>query len=177
MELENLFDHAVQHRNEHDCSAYPYENYQRLIDVVNKYGAEKILEVGTGMGFTSTAMALQNEKIHVDTIEKDAEHLKIAQNFIKSNGVEDRVNVIEGVAETVLAELPSGYDLIFFDGFQIHYEFLAHYERLLKAGGILFLANNHLQSKTSTQFFEELQHFGKWKTLDQFADTTISQKL
>jgi hypothetical protein len=48
---------------------------------------------------------------------------------------------------------------------------------LLKKDGILFLANNHLKSKTSDQFFEELEHSGDWEILERFEDTTIAKKI
>ena len=177
MDLKKLFEYAVAHRNEHDCSAYPYEDYERLVEAVNKFGAKKILEIGTGMGFTAAAMALQNPSIKIDTLEKDPEHATLAKQFLEGQGAGKQVKVINGVAEEVLSTFQSGYDLIFFDGYQIHYEFLPHYLRLLKPGGILFLANNHLQSKTSEQFFSKLNRSSDWKILEQFADTTVAERL
>lgn len=175
--MTNLFIKAVEHRTEHDCSAYPYEEYEKLIEYVKKYSPKKILEVGTGMGFTAIIMAQASPESHIDTIEKDPEHCAVAKQLAESNNVSDRVNVINDQAEDEFEKLdPESYDFIFFDGYQIHYQFLPHYERLLKSEGVLFLANNHLKSRTSDKFFEELNNSGKWKQLDGFADTTIVLK-
>lgn len=181
MNYESLFNQAVQHRSDHDCSAYPYEEYKKLVEVVQQYKPQSILEIGTGMGFTAAVMALSSPQAHIDTIEKDGKHVEVAKKFLRntlSDAVfEKQINIVNDSAETALINLNSGYDLIFFDGYQIHYEFLPHYERLLKPEGILFLANNHLKSKTSDKFFEELEHSGKWVILEKFADTTIAQKI
>lgn len=175
--MNNLFIIAVEHRTEHDCSAYPYEEYEKLVEYIKKYSPKKILEVGTGMGFTAVLMAQTISEAHIDTIEKDAEHCAVATTLGEQNGVAERVNVINGMAEEELAKLiPDNYDFVFFDGYQIHYEFLPHYEILLKNGGVLFLANNHLKSKTSDQFFEELNNSGKWKVIENFADTAVVLK-
>lgn len=172
--LEQLYKQAVDHRNTHDCSAYPYEDYQKLFDITAKYQPKKILEVGTGIGFTAAVMALASPEAYIETIEKDQAHSKDAEKFIHEQNLSDRIIVRNEIAELSLPELGPGYDLIFFDGYQIHYEFLPHYERLLKSGGILVLGNNHLTSKTSDKFFEELKHSGKWNILEKFADTTIA---
>jgi predicted O-methyltransferase YrrM len=121
-------------------------------------------------------MALASPEAYIETIEKDQTHSKDAEKFIHEQNLSDRIIVRNEIAELLLPELEPGYDLIFFDGYQIHYEFLPHYERLLKPGGVLILGNNHLTSKTSDKFFEELEHSGKWDILEKFADTMITIK-
>ena len=176
MDTELLLNQAVTHRIEHQCSAHPYEHASKLAETVAQYSAQNILEIGTGMGYTAAVMAKVNPKIHVDTIEKDNEHIEIAKQFWAKNGVETQIKPIIAQAESELENIHEIYDFIFFDGYQIHYEFLPHYRRLLKPKGILFLANNHLKSKTSDQFFEELTTSGEWGILEKFEDTTIAQK-
>lgn len=172
--LEDLYKRAVEHRNSHDCSAYPYEDYQKLFDLVKNIQPDKILEIGTGIGFTAVVMALASPLAKIETIEKDQTHCNDAVKFISDNNLSDRIILRNEIAELLLPELDESYDLIFFDGYQIHYEFLPHYERLLKTGGVLILGNNHLSSKTSDKFFAELEQSGKWEIEDKFADTTIA---
>ena len=173
MKIDNLYKIALEHRSEHNCSAPPYENGIKLIDAVIEYKPNRILEIGTGIGYTTVIMALAAPTAHIDTLEKDPEHAQIADDFIRKQNVQNQIQIINQSAEDFFEQTNKHYDFIFFDGFQIHLQFLAHYERLLKPGGILFLANNHLKSRTSEQFFQGLQDETKWKILDQFADTTI----
>lgn len=177
MNFEQLFQQALVHRSEHNCSAYPYENGENLASYVSKYKPNHILEIGTGIGYTTAIIALAAPHADILTLEKDSEHAQAAKIFLDHNKVGDRVKIINESAEEYLQTLNAVYDYIFFDGYQIHYEFLPHYERLLKPGGILFLANNHLKSKTSAQFFEELQDETKWKILERFAETTVAQRI
>ncbi len=171
--LKKLFDLAVDHRNQHDCSAYPYEDYIKLFEIVEKSKPAKILEIGTGMGFTAVIMQLANPESLVETIEKDQSHCDTAKKFIYDQGLSGRIIVQNEIAELLLPELNPFYDLIFFDGYQIHYEFLPHYLRLLRKGGILVLGNNHLTSKTSDKFFEEIDNITNWEIVDKFNDTIV----
>lgn len=176
MNLEKLYRQALSHREIHDCGASPYESYQKLYDLVLEYKPNNILEIGTGIGFSSVIMSLAAAKAHIDSIEKDPEHYQISKDFVESAGLNQKILLHNVVAEDFLPTLTTTYDLIFFDGFQIHYEFLPQYERLLKAGGVLILGNNHLASRTSTQFFHEFVKSEKWKILEQFADTTVAKR-
>lgn len=177
LDIEKLFKSAEKHITEHECSAHPYKHAQQLVDYILEYKPKKVLEIGAGIGFTSVAMALALPSLRIDTLEKDLAHAKIAKKYFKDKKVDSRISLINDFAETVLPMMQGQYDFIFFDGFQIHYEFLPQYKRLLKRGGVLFLANNHLKSKTSDQFFTELANTNTWKVLDKFDDTTIVQKV
>ena len=176
-ELELLYAVATEHVSEHGCSAHPYKEAGKLFDIVAENKPHRILEIGTGMGFTALIMSLAAPDALIQTIEKDAEHANIARKYFEQHNVDDRIVVIDAVAEELLPELTPQFDLIFFDGYQIHFEFLPHYERLLLPGGLLVAANNHLTSKTSDAFFAGLQDKTVWEVLETFEDTTIAKKL
>ncbi len=177
MNSQQLFERAILHQKEHHCSAHPYENYEKLFSIVTKQQPKRILEIGTGIGFTAVVMAMASELALVDSLEKDPEHFQQALQFIAEHGFSERITLHNEIAEEFLPKLTESYDLIFFDGYQIHAEFMPQYLRLLKVGGILVLGNNHLTSKTSDQFFIELANGAQWQILEKFADTTIARKL
>lgn len=177
MDLNNIFDLANEHRTEHNCSAYPYENFFKLFDLVAQCKPKNILEIGTGIGFSAVVMAFAEPSANIDTIEKDAQHALLARQLIEKLQLHFRIKVYHDIAEILLPELQNQYDFIFFDGFQIHYEFLPQYERLLKLDGILVLANTHLNSKTSEQFFEQLRSPSSWQLLERFDDTMVLRKI
>lgn len=177
---KKLYEIALNHRKEHNCSAYPYEQYLKFQEIVSRVNPNAVLEIGTGVGFTSILMASVAPKAIIETVEKDQDHVQIARDLIKSEGFEDRITVTNAIAEIYLPDLVAQtklYDLIFFDGYQIHYEFLPSYEKLLKPGGILILANTQLTSKTSDKFFDDLQHDGNWEISDQFNDTIVAHRI
>lgn len=178
MNIETLFQKAINHRHDHGCSAPPYEEAGKLIEYVQKYQPSNILEIGTGIGYTAAVMSLTAPSAHITTVEKDPEHARIAEQYLKDAQASTKnINIVVEPAEQFLQTLKNNFDLIFFDGYQIHYELLPQYERLLNSGGILFLANNHLKSRTSDQFFNELFNYSVWKILEQFSDTTVAQKI
>lgn len=177
MNIEKLYQQAVEHQQSHDCSAHPYENGEKLIEAIQKYQPREILEIGTGIGYTASIMAQAAPQSHITTLEKDQDHFNTAKAFIDKNGLSAQVTVLNEQAELWLPQTQKQFDFIFFDGFQIHYEFMRQYERILKPKGILFLGNNHLKSRTSDMFFEELNDPTSWKILEQFAETTVSEKI
>ncbi len=183
MNFDSLFRRAVDHRVEHDCSAYPYESYNSLFEIVTTQNPKRILEIGTGIGFTACVMSAAAPNAEIISLDKDAEHAHTSKSFILSASKTipeinpARIEIINQIAEQYLPAEQSQYNLIFFDGYQIHYEFLPQYERLLKSGGILVLGNTHLSSKTSDQFFDELNNSTKWQIMDRFAETIVVQKL
>lgn len=83
----------------------------RLID------ARRVLEVGTYLGLSATAFALAlPDDGTVDTVEIDAEHADIAEEWFRRHGVEAKVTVHRGPALDVVPGLTGPYDLCFLDG-------------------------------------------------------------
>ncbi len=176
-EIALLFEKAKQHLIEHACSAHPYQYFQQLYDMVEDKQPGSILEIGTGCGFTAAVMALAAPPARITTIDKDAEHIVVAKKLFIEKGVFERVQAVEAIGEQYLPASQDQFDLIFFDGYGIHYEFLPQYRRLLTKSGLAIIANNQLTTKTSDQFFAELQDTKKWHILKQFGDTTVAQKV
>ncbi len=175
--FEDLFVQARAHVAEHNCSAHPYQSYNKLVNYCRKYKPQNILEIGTGTGFITTLLLQTCPEAEIISIEKNEEHWKSSQKFISKYTENSNYTILFEVAEEVLGDLPEdSFDFIFFDGFQIHYEFLPHYQRLLKHGGILFCGNNHLTSRTSDQFFEELNNSPTWEVIEKFEETTVAIK-
>ena len=177
MNLNQHYQFAKTHQQQHNCSAHLYQEYERLFKIAHEHQPKRILEIGAGIGFTAVVMAQASKVAQIDSIEKDPVHAQTAQKFLTDQNLSSRITIHNQVAEEFLPTLQQSYDLIFFDGYQIHQEFMAQYLRLLKSGGILVLGNNHLTSKTSDQFFVELDDQDNWQILDKFADTIVAQRM
>lgn len=107
---------------------------------------EKILEVGTAVGYSSILMAsCMPPNCHITTIEKYDKRIPIAkENFIRAN-VSDKITLIEGDAIDVMKNLNDSYDIIFMDAAKGQYiNFLDDVMRLLAPGGLL-ISDNVLQ--------------------------------
>lgn len=177
LEIAALYMEALNHMDVHHCSAKPYEYGQRLYDLAVEEKSKSILEIGTGIGYTTVLLATARPGARIQTIERNREHVEAATKFFAHHLENNTIKIIEGIAEEILPKLSGPYDFIFFDGFGIHYEFLPQYQRLLLPGGLAVIANNHLKSKTSDKFFHELHHSSAWKIIEQYGDTTVARKL
>lgn len=107
---------------------------------------ERVLEVGTAVGFSAILMsAYIPENGYITTIEKYEKRIPIARENFRRAGLEERIRLIEGDAMEVMRSLEGPYDLIFMDaakGQYIHY--LPEALRLLTPGGVL-ISDNVLQ--------------------------------
>lgn len=174
--LENIFEQSLSHRKEHECGGYPYEHADMLSLLIKLTNSKSILEFGTALGYTSAVMASTQKDVHIDTLDQDEDHLKIAKKNWEELGLSSQITSYLGKAEASLPGLPGPYDLIFFDGHTPSMKFLTQFERLLKKGGLLVTANMFLRDKTGGKYMRALQRHKKWQ-VGVFADTAIALKL
>lgn len=106
-------------------------------------GARRILELGTAIGYSGTwwARALPPDGELV-TVEMDPETAKLADANLTKTGVRDRVTILVGPAQEVLADIDGPFDLIFVDIHKEGYpEVLEPCIRRLRVGGLLVTDN------------------------------------
>ena len=107
---------------------------------------EKILEVGTAIGFSTLLMCEYNPAAcHITTIENYPVRIPIARENFKKAGREEQITLLEGDATEILKELNDSYDFIFMDAAKGQYiHFLPDILRLMKKGSVL-ISDNVLQ--------------------------------
>lgn len=107
---------------------------------------EKILEVGTAIGFSALLMSEYGPKgCKITTIEKYEKRIPIALENFKRAGKEKDITLLTGDAAEILQSLTGTYDFIFMDAAKGQYiNFLPDILRLLRKGGLL-LSDNVLQ--------------------------------
>ncbi len=107
---------------------------------------ERILEVGTAVGYSSILMSENMPRnCTITTIENYDKRIPVAKNNFKRAGKEDVINLIEGDALEVLKTLDGPYDFIFMDAAKGQYiNYLPDIKRVLRKGGLL-ISDNILQ--------------------------------
>ena len=107
---------------------------------------QKILEVGTAVGYSSILMSENMpEKCTITTIENYDKRIPVARNNFKRAGKENVITLIEGDALEVLKTLEGPYDFIFMDAAKGQYiNYLPDIKRVLRKGGLL-ISDNILQ--------------------------------
>ncbi len=110
---------------------------------------ERILEVGTAVGYSALLMArVMPGNAHITTIEKFEKRIPAARKNFKRAGMEETITLLEGDAGEILAGLSGVFDFIFMDAAKGQYiHWLPDVIRLLAPGGLL-MSDNVLQDGT-----------------------------
>src|SRR5580765_5991598 len=106
-------------------------------------GATRILEIGTAIGYSGIwlAGALPKNGMLL-TMEMDQARAATARDNFARSGLNDRVNVIVGDAQRMLAKVAGPFDLIFQDGDKkLYVPLLDRLVELLRPGGLLVTDN------------------------------------
>jgi predicted O-methyltransferase YrrM len=105
--------------------------------------ARRILEIGTAIGYSGIwlAGALPPDGMLM-TLEQDPERVRIARANFERAGLADRVSVIAGDAQRMIAKVAGPFDLIFQDSSkQLYLPLLERTIELLRPGGLLVTDN------------------------------------
>lgn len=107
---------------------------------------QRILEVGTAVGFSALLMCEYNPvPCQMVTIENYEKRIPIARENFKKAGREEQIQLLVGDAADILKTLEGPFDFIFMDAAKGQYlHFLPEVLRLLRQGGIL-VSDNVLQ--------------------------------
>ena len=111
---------------------------------------ERILEVGTAVGYSALLMArVMPGNAHITTIEKFEKRIPAARKNFKRAGMEETITLLEGDAGEIIQNLPkAAYRFIFMDAAKGQYlHWLPRILELLAPGGIL-VSDNVLQDGT-----------------------------
>jgi predicted O-methyltransferase YrrM len=135
--------HAHRERHGRNCDVYPSGSGPLLGVLAAAANARRVLELGSGLGYSTLWLAFgAGPGADVETIDEDAEHIRLARENFEQAGLAERITVHEGRGRDVLPALTGPYDLVFADSDPAEYELdLEHFVRLVRPGGLLVSAN------------------------------------
>ncbi|WP_459193202.1 O-methyltransferase [Halosimplex sp. J119] len=108
--------------------------------LVEATGADRALEIGTAIGYTTVQIARAGAD--VVSLERDPDRIEVAEQFVAEAGVEGSVSIERGDATDLLPELDGEFDLAFIDAKKDEYEtYLEHVVPLLRPNGVLVVDN------------------------------------
>ena len=155
-----------QHLRRHGCGAYTFEDGPALAALSGWKQPQRVLELGTGLGYTACCLAQGCAVARVDTIEGDAEHVALAREQITKHALAHRITVHYGQFDEILGQLKAGYALAFFDGFEPPPATIARVRDLLAVGGMLVCSNLQLGRGTpARQLAQDLDDASRWQRL------------
>jgi predicted O-methyltransferase YrrM len=167
----NIQAETLQHRKQHGCGAYSFEDGPALIRLANEQQPSRVLELGTALGYTACCLAHGSPNAHVDTIEGDSYHIRLARKQIAQHGLSSLISVHHGDFDIVLTGLQPGYEMAFFDGFAPPLDTILCMRKLLVTGGLLICANLHLGTGHEAQLLAaEFTDPSHWEQKDPIED-------
>jgi caffeoyl-CoA O-methyltransferase len=104
-----------------------WETGRFLATLVRALDPERILEVGTAIGYSTLHMAEALGTGRIVTIERDPVRAGQAGSFLDRAGVADKVEIVEADAIDAIGQLTGRFDLLFLDASKDEY---ADYLRL-----------------------------------------------
>jgi predicted O-methyltransferase YrrM len=141
-------DNKLREEMEH----YAMENHVPILDwhaaefiekLIKIRRPEKVLEIGTAIGYTTIRIAeCLEKKSSIHTIEKSKDNIKHAEKYIERSGFSKKIKIIEGDALKIMPQLSKKYDFIFLDADKEDYKRLFDYSMLLlRKGGVIVIDN------------------------------------
>ena len=140
--LEELYSRSVRERV--PVIRREMQSFLKTLLVMQR--PERILEIGTAVGFSAILMASYDPvPCRIVTIENYEKRIPAARENIRQSGFEAQITVLEGDAAIRLGELSDPFDFIFLDAAKGQYiHFLPDLLRLMHPGSVL-LADNVLR--------------------------------
>ena len=137
-------DHRIEKLEEyahfHKIPIMECDGIAFLLDYIKEHHIQKILEIGTAIGYSAIRMCLVDPNITVTTIERDVERYHKAIQNIESFGLENRITVLFQDAFDV--ELEDSFDMIFIDAAKSQYiKFFEKFEKNLTQNGVIISDN------------------------------------
>lgn len=88
-----------------------------LMRFINYFSPENILELGTSLGLSTTAIYLGNPQSSITTLEGCPETMKIAQEYFKKSNIKISNCVVGAFENTLKKNIENkNFDFIYFDG-------------------------------------------------------------
>ncbi|WP_043933969.1 O-methyltransferase [Bacillus sp. EB01] len=158
---------------------------EAMLQVLRILKPERILEIGTAIGYSALRMAEAIPDASVVTIERDEERFLLAQDYIDRSGYKSRIHPILGDALEV-SDKVSGFapfDALFIDAAKGQYQkFFALYEPYLRTGGVLvtdnvlfkgLVYNEQTDNKRLAKLAEKIHGYNLWLTSQEGFETSI----
>jgi len=153
-----------------------------LIDAVKKFKVNKVLEVGTLIGYSAILIASNlPETGRVLTIEVNSHSAKFARENIQKAELAGKIKIYEGNALDIIPTLNESFDMVFIDASKNEYlDYLKLSEDKLKKGGVVFADNVKIFAHNMQNFLDYVRNSKSYRS--EFIDigfdgVEVSEKL
>ncbi len=145
LKLEQLLREMEQYAEDNYVPIIKPQERELFQKLIEKSKAARILEIGTGIGYSTLLLAMFSGKdTGIVTIEQNARRIELAADFIGRSPFSDRITMKTGDAAKVLPNLRDTFDLVFMDASKGQYvDYFRKMQHLLSERAVI-LADNVL---------------------------------
>lgn len=139
---------------------------------------ERILEVGTAIGYSSIFFAgFLKKGGEIITLEKDENYANLARENICRAGLSDTIHVLEGSAEETIKTVYKEIDMLFLDAnksqYKYYFDTVFH---LIRPGGIIICDNILYKGMTANDELLPRKHYAIVNNIREFLDFMCNDK-
>ena len=114
--MEQLIREMEQYAKENHVPIINERGKTVFIDIVSQKKPNRVLEIGTAIGYSALLMANHSAAdVKITSLELDSVRGELAEAFIKRSAYRDNIEIIIGDADEKLDQLQGKYDLVFID--------------------------------------------------------------
>ena len=142
--FDDIRSASEAHRQQHGpiCTVYPTSRASLWGLLAGAIRANRIVEIGTGLGYSALWLAHGAQAAQVTTVEANRDHAALARENVRNAGYANRIGVVHARGIDFLAGYDQQVDIIFCDcDIDEYADYPAHALRLLRVGGLLITAN------------------------------------
>jgi predicted O-methyltransferase YrrM len=170
-ERNPLFTEMESYASEHNVPIMELSGIETMLQLLRIQQPQKILEVGTAIGYSALRMAHALPDAQIVTIERDVERIEVAEQFINRSEHSNQITVITGDALEV-EDAVSGhasFDVIFIDAAKGQYKkFFEIYSKYLNDDGMIITDNVLFKGLVAEPVIETKRIRNLVKKIDEF---------
>lgn len=157
-----------------------------LLSLIRMKRPNRILEIGTAIGYSAIRMAKASDNCTIVTCDHDEERLSVAKSFIDESGLQERISLLNGDAFVLLPDIRdrAPYDVIFIDAAKGQYKnYFQSFSPFLSNDGIIISDNVFFRGwvpkmpeslpKRYRTLIEKLREYNQFLTTQENFHTTF----
>ena len=115
--MDEYLNQVLQYARANNIPVILDETRDFLTNLCREIKPKKILEIGMAIGYSGSWLLKSSEGAELTCLEASTPNIKLARQNFLAQGLENRVNIIEGdCLKTLPTLIGNKYDLIFLDG-------------------------------------------------------------
>ncbi|MBM4762381.1 O-methyltransferase [Bacillus sp. B15-48] len=180
-----IFAEIETYAMKHNVPIMEREGIEAMLQLLRIKKPERILEIGTAIGYSALRIAHALPQVRIVTIERDEDRLNMAKNYIEKADKSAQIVTILGDALETESQIKQYglFDTVFIDAAKGQYRrFFEIYSKMLAPGGVIvtdnvlykgLVAETAVENKRTRNLVKKIDDFNKWLMNHPEFHTTI----